>query len=115
MIQVCSSRFIISPFTLAEFYDRPSNNLSIISGLNTFGYSYTTAPPVAGARSSGSTVVVLPAIAEQTSQSTAIYAVVPRIKFADARKQSLEHIYDEIKYADRQPAATMDNNLPAQR
>lgn len=99
-----------------EFYDRPSNNLSIIAGLNTFGYSYTTAPPVAGGGSSGgNTVLVLPAIAEHTSPTTAIYAVVPRIKFADARKQSLEHIYDEIKYADRQPAATMDSNSPAQR
>lgn len=61
-------------FFFAGFYDRPSNNMSVMSGLNRFGYSYTTCsnPPIV-------------------------------IGKGRPRKESAEHIYDEIKYADRQP------------
>lgn len=78
-----------------------------MSGLNSFGYSYTMAQPPTPAQATVAptppTSVVLPAVVQQPT-TTAIYAAVPRIKFATAaeRKQSLEHIYDEIKYADQQ-------------
>lgn len=82
-------------FFCPAFYDRPSNNLSIASGLNTLGYSYTTSTndsssPSIMAASSPQVGVVLPPPTIVVHQPTT------------SRKSSFEHIYDEIQYADRQ-------------
>lgn len=106
-----------------EFYDRPSNNMSIVSGLNTLGYSYTTTT----AKHNGGAqldVVVLPKQQQQKLSSTtptttsaanvvdgaiAATTTLSRSKSLEAasRKSSFEHIYDEIKYADRVPSVVM--------